>query len=126
MLASLGIGDGLMRDLDKLLDPGAVVGSVVSGFQDAVNDLLTTSISNLPMVTACYAGPTLCDIAKHQQDLAMMTQQGAVAVREMSSNLLGGLTSRLRSSRVQRCIDDAGRGAGGVFRRDGRRHHRSG
>ena len=115
LLSSLGIGDGLMRDLDKLLDPGAVAGSVVSGFQDAVNDLLTTSISNLPMVTACYAGPTLCDIAKHQQDLAMMTQQGAVAVREMSSNLLGGLTSRLMSSRVQRCIDDARRpGAGGA------------
>ena len=115
LLSSLGIGDGLMRDLDKLLDPNAVVGSVVSGFQDAVNDLLTTAISNLPMVTACYAGPTLCDIAKHQQDLAMMTQQGQVAVQEMTANLLGGLTSRLMSSRVQRCIDDARRpGAGGA------------
>ena len=115
LLSSLGIGDGLMRDLDKLLDPNAVVGSAVSGFQDAVNDLLTTAISNLPMVTACYAGPTLCDIAKHQQDLAMMTQQGQVAVQEMTSNLLGGLTSRLKSSRVQRCIDDARRpGAGGA------------
>ena len=115
LLSSLGIGDGLMRDLDKLLDPNAALGSVVSGFQDAVNDLLTTAISNLPMVTACYAGPTLCDIAKHQQDLAMMTQQGQVAVQEMTSNLLGGLTSRLKSSRVQRCIDDARRpGAGGA------------
>ena len=115
LLSSLGIGDGLMRDLDKLLDPNAVVGSVVSGFQDAVNDLLTTAISNLPMVTACYAGPTLCDIAKHQQDLAMMTQQGQVAVQEMTANLLGGLTSRLMSTRVQRCIDDARRpGAGGA------------
>ena len=115
LLSSLGIGDGLMRDLDKLLDPNAVVGSVVSGFQGAVNDLLTTAISNLPMVTACYAGPTLCDIAKHQQDLAMMTQQGQVAVQEMTANLLGGLTSRLMSTRVQRCIDDARRpGAGGA------------
>ena len=115
LLSSLGIGDGLMRDLDKLLDPNAVVGSVVSGFQDAVNDLLTTAISNLPMVTACYAGPTLCDIAKHQQDLAMMTQQGQVAVQEMTANLLGGLTSRLMSTRVQRCIDDMRRpGAGGA------------
>ena len=115
MLSSLGIGDGLMRDLDKLLDPNAVVGSVVSGFQDAVNDLLTTAISNLPMVTACYAGPTLCDISKHQQDLAMMTQQGQVAVQEMTANMLGGLTSRLMSTRVQRCIDDARRpGAGGA------------
>ena len=115
LLSSLGIGDGLMRDLDKLLDPNAVAGSVVSGFQSAVNDLLTTAISNLPMVTACYAGPTLCDIAKHQQDLAMMTQQGSVAVGEMTSNLLGGLTSRLMSSRVQRCIDDMRRpGTGGA------------
>ena len=115
LLSSLGIGDGLMRDLDKLLDPNAVVGSVVSGFQGAVNDLLTTAISNLPMVTACYAGPTLCDIAKHQQDLAMLTQQGSVAVREMTSNLLGGLTSRLMSTRVQRCIDDMRRpGTGGA------------
>jgi len=115
LLSSLGIGDGLMRDLDKLLDPNAVVGSVVSGFQDAVSDLMSTAISNLPMVTACYAGPTLCDISKHQQDLAMMTQQGQVAVQEMTSNLLGGLTSRLKSSRVQRCIDDARRpGAGGA------------
>ena len=115
LLSSLGIGDGLMRDLDKLLDPNAVVGSVVSGFQDAVADLMSTAISNLPMVTACYAGPTLCDISKHQQDLAMMTQQGQVAVQEMTSNLLGGLTSRLKSSRVQRCIDDARRpGAGGA------------
>ena len=109
LLSSLGIGDGLMRDLDKLLDPNAVVGSVVSGFQDAVSDLMGTAISNLPMVTACYAGPTLCDISKHQQDLAMMTQQGQVAVQEMTANMLGGLTSRLMSTRVQRCIDDARR-----------------
>ena len=115
LLSSLGIGEGLMRDLEKLLDPNAIVGSVVSGFQDAVNDLMTTSISNLPMVTACYAGPTLCDISKHQQDLAMMTQQGALAVQEMGSNLLGGLSSKLKSSRVQKCIDDARRpGAGGA------------
>lgn len=115
LLSSLGIGDGLMRDLDKLLDPSAAVGSVVSGFQDAVTDLMGTAISNLPMVTACYAGPTLCDITKHQQDLAMITQQGQVAVQEMTSNLLGGLTSRLKSSRVQRCIDDARQpGTGGA------------
>ena len=115
LLSSLGIGEGLIRDLEQLLDPSAIVGSVVSGFQDSVNNLMTTSISNLPMVTACYAGPTLCDISKHQQDLAMMMQQGAVAVQEMSSNLLGGLSSKMKSSRVQKCIDDARRpGAGGA------------
>ena len=115
LVSSLGIGDGLMRDLEKLLDPSAAVGSVVSGFQSAVTNLMSTAISNLPMVIACYAGPTLCDISKHQQDLAMVTQQGQVAVQEMTANLLGGLTSRLKSSRVQKCIDDQRRpGAGGA------------
>lgn len=115
LVSSLGIGDGLMRDLEKLLDPSAAVGSVVSGFQSAVTNLMSTAISNLPMVIACYAGPTLCDISKHQQDLAMVTQQGQVAVQEMTANLLGGLTSRLKSSRVQKCIDDRRRpGAGGA------------
>ena len=114
-VGSLAIGEGLVRDLSKLLDPNALAGSLVSGLQAAVNDLLNASISSLPMVTSCYAGPTLCDITKHQQDLAMLSQQGSVALQEMGSNLLGGLASRLRSTRVQRCIDDMRRpGAGGA------------
>ncbi len=115
MLGSLGIGEGLVRDLTRLLDPNAAVGSLVSGLQGAVSDLLNTGISNLPMVTACYAGPTLCDVTKHQQGLAMLSQQGAVAVREMGNSLLGGLASKLRSTRLQRCIDDQRRpGTGGA------------
>lgn len=112
---SLAIGEGLIRDLSRLLDPNALAGSLVDGLQAAVNDLLSASISSLPMVTSCYAGPTLCDITKHQQGLAMLSQQGSVALQEMSSNLLGGLTSRLRSTRVQRCIDDMRQpGSGGA------------
>lgn len=114
-VGSLAIGEGLIRDLSMLLDPNALTGSLVSGLQTAVNDLLNASISSLPMVTSCYAGPTLCDITKHQQDLAMLSQQGSVALQEMGSNLLGGLASRLRATRVQRCIDDMRRpGAGGA------------
>lgn len=105
-VGSLAIGEGLIRDLSTLLDPNALTGSLVSGLQAAVNDLLNAAISSLPMVTSCYAGPTLCDITKHQQDLAMLSQQGSVALQEIGSNLLGGLASRLRSTRVQRCIDD--------------------
>ena len=114
-VGSLAIGEGLIRDLSKLLDPNALAGSLVSGLQAAVNDLLNAAISSLPMVTSCYAGPTLCDITKHQQGLAMLSQQGSVALQEMGSNLLGGLTSKLRATRVQRCIDDMRRpGAGGA------------
>ena len=115
LLSSLGIGDGLMRDMEKLLDPNAVVGSMVSGIQSVANDLLSAAISQLPMVVSCYAGPTICDITKHQQDLAMITQQGSVAVQEMGRNLLGGLSSKMNTTRVQRCIDDQrAPGAGGA------------
>lgn len=112
-VGSLATGEGLIRDLSMLLDPNALTGSLVNGLQAAVNDLLNAAISSLPMVTSCYAGPTLCDITKHQQDLAMMSQQGSVALQEIGSNLLGGLTSRLRSTRVQRCIDDMRRPSAG-------------
>ena len=107
---SFSFGDGLIDNLSGMLDPGQAVGSMVSGLQQSVQNLIGAAISSLPMVTACYAGPTLCDVSKHIQELTNGIFQGKVLSCQQAETLLAGVGAKLSGARTSRCISSQQRG----------------
>ena len=104
----------------------------MSGLQNSVQNLIGAAISSLPMVTACYAAPTLCDITKHIQDLVNQVFQFKGLSCQQAETLLAGVGARLSGARTSRCISGQQRGgktlaaAGASLQhRDGGRHHPS-
>ena len=62
---SFTFGTGLVDNLQAMLDPAAII----QGIQTTATSLIGAAISQLPMVTLCYAAPTMCDIVKYLQDM---------------------------------------------------------
>jgi len=62
---SFTFGPGLIDNFQAMLDPSAVI----QGIQTTATSLIGAAISQLPMVTLCYAAPTMCDIVKYLQDM---------------------------------------------------------
>ena len=100
---SFSFGDGLIDNLSGLLDPSQLE-SLVSGLQNSVQNLLGALISSLPMVTACYAAPTLCDVTKHIQDLVNQVFQFKGLSCQQAETLLAGVGAKLSGARTSRCI----------------------
>ena len=100
---SFSFGDGLIDNLAGLLDPSRLE-SLVSGLQSSVQNLIGAAISSLPMVTACYAAPTLCDVTKHVQDLVNQIFQFKGLSCQQAETLLAGVGARLSGARTSRCI----------------------
>ena len=107
---SFSFGGGLIDNLSGMLDPGQAVGSLVSGLQQSVQNLIGAAISSLPMVTACYAGPTLCDVSKHIQELTNNIFQGKVLSCQQAETLLAGVGAKLSGARTSRCLSAQQRG----------------
>ena len=106
---SFSFGDGLIDNLAGLLDPSQLE-SLVSGLQNSVQNLLGAAISSLPMVTACYAAPTLCDVTKHIQDVVNQIFQFKGLSCQQAETLLAGVGAKLSGARTSRCISAQQRG----------------
>ena len=101
---SFSFGAGLVDNLSGMLDPDVLVGSLVDGLQDSVQNLLGAAIGQLSMLSACYAVPTLCDVTKHLQGLTNEIFQGKSMSCQQAETLLTGLGARLTGARTSRCI----------------------
>ena len=62
---SFSFGAGLIDNLAGMLDPTALI----RGLQNTATNLIGAAISQLPMVSLCYAAPTMCDMVKYLQEL---------------------------------------------------------
>ena len=101
---SFSFGAGLTENLTGMLDPDVLVGSLVKGLQDSVQNLIGAAISKLQMLSACYAVPTLCDVTKHLQGLTNEIFQGKSLSCQQAESMLTGLGARLTGARTSRCI----------------------
>ena len=106
---AFSFGDGLIDNLAGLLDPRQLE-SLVAGLQNSVQNLIGAAISSLPMVTACYAAPTLCDVTKHVQDLVNQIFQFKGLSCQQAETLLAGVGAKLSGARTSRCISAQQRG----------------
>ena len=106
---SFSFGDGLIDNLAGLLDPRQLE-SLVSGLQNSVQNLIGAAISSLPMVTACYAAPTLCDVTKHIQDVVNQIFQFKGLSCQQAETLLAGVGAKLSGARTARCLSAQQRG----------------
>lgn len=101
---SFSFGAGLIDNLSGMLDPDVLVGSLVEGLQDSVQNLIGAAIGQLSMLSACYAVPTLCDVTKHLQGLTNEIFQGKSLSCQQAEELLVGVGAKLTGARTSRCI----------------------
>ena len=97
---SFTFGTGLIDNLSAMLDPNAMV----QDLQSTATSLLGAAISQLPMVTLCYAAPTMCDIVKHLQETVNEVLQFKGLSCQQAETLLTGLGGKLSGVRMSRCI----------------------
>ena len=97
---SFTFGSGLVDNFTAMLDPTAIV----SGIQSTATNLIGAAISQLPMVTLCYAAPTMCDIVKYLQDMVNQILQFKGMSCQQAETMLTGLGGRLSGVRTSRCI----------------------
>ena len=97
---SFSFGAGLIDNLAGMLDPSALI----AGLQSTVTNLIGGAISQLPMVSLCYAAPTMCDMVKYLQGLVNEILQFKGMSCAQAENLLGGIGGRLSGARTSRCI----------------------
>ena len=97
---SFTFGTGLVDNLSAMLDPSAMI----SDLQSTATNLLGAAISQLPMVTLCYAAPTMCDIVKYLQEMVNEVLQFKGLSCQQAETLLTGLGGKLSGVRMSRCI----------------------
>ena len=97
---SFTFGTGLVDNLQAMLDPTALI----QGIQTTATNLIGAAISQLPMVSLCYAAPTMCDIVKYLQDLINEILQFKGLSCQQAEQLLTGLGGKISGARTSRCI----------------------
>ncbi|MDE0205878.1 MAG: conjugal transfer protein TraH [Candidatus Tectomicrobia bacterium] len=97
---SFTFGTGLIDNFQAMLDPSAVI----QGIQTTATSLIGAAISQLPMVTLCYAAPTMCDIVKYLQDMVNQILQFKGMSCQQAEQFLTGLGGRISGARTARCI----------------------
>ena len=97
---SFTFGAGLVDNFTAMLDPTAII----SGIQNTATSLLGAAISQLPMVTLCYAAPTMCDIVKYLQDMVNQILQFKGMSCQQAEQFLTGIGGRISGARTARCI----------------------
>ena len=97
---SFGFGQGFIDQLEGMLDPSALMGAI----QGTVKNLIGAAISQLPMLTACYAWPTGCDIMKHLQAFINDMLQAQALSCSQAETMLSGIGGKLRRQVQDRCI----------------------
>ena len=97
---SFSFGQGLVDNLAGMLDPAAII----AGIQTTATSLIGAAISQLPMVSLCYAAPTMCDIVKYLQDLVNQILQFKGLSCSQAEALLTGIGGKLRKQVETTCI----------------------
>lgn len=97
---SFTFGSGLIDNLAGMLDPTAII----QGIQTTATNLIGAAISQLPMVSLCYAAPTMCDIVKYLQDLINEILQFKGLSCQQAEQLLTGIGGKLSGARTSRCV----------------------
>ena len=97
---SFSFGAGLINNLQGMLDPAGLI----RGLQNTATSLIGAAISQLPMVSLCYAAPTMCDMVKYLQDLVNEILQAKGLSCAQAETLLVGVGARLSGARTSRCI----------------------
>lgn len=97
---SFSFGQGLIDNLTGMLDPSAII----AGIQQTATSLLSGLISQLPMVSLCYAAPTMCDIVKYLQDFVNEMLQFKGLSCSQAEAVLSGLGGKLRKHVQSRCV----------------------
>ncbi len=97
---SFTFGSGLVDNFTAMLDPTAII----SGIQNTATNLIGAAISQLPMVTLCYAAPTMCDIVKYLQDMVNQILQFKGMSCQQAEQFLTGIGGRISGGRTSRCI----------------------
>ena len=97
---SFTFGTGLVDNFTAMLDPSAII----SGIQSTATNLIGAAISQLPMVTLCYAAPTMCDIVKYLQDMVNQILQFKGMSCQQAEQLLTGIGGRISGARTSRCL----------------------
>ena len=97
---SFTFGTGLVDNFQAMLDPSAII----SGIQSTATSLIGAAISQLPMVSLCYAAPTMCDIVKYLQDMVNQILQFKGMSCQQAEQFLTGIGGRISGGRTSRCI----------------------
>ena len=97
---SFSFGAGLTNNLQGMLDPAGLIREL----QNTATNLIGAAISQLPMVSLCYAAPTMCDMVKYLQNLVNEILQAKGMSCAQAENLLVGVGARLSGARTSRCI----------------------
>ena len=97
---SFSFGAGLINNLAGMLDPTALI----RGLQSTATNLIGAAISQLPMVSLCYAAPTMCDMVKYLQELVNEILQFKGLSCAQTENLLVGVGGKLSAARTSRCV----------------------
>ena len=97
---SFSFGQGLVDNLAGMLDPAAII----AGIQTTATSLIGAAISQLPMVSLCYAAPTMCDIVKYLQDLINEIIQFKGLSCSQAETLLTGIGGKLRRQVETTCV----------------------
>ena len=97
---SFSFGAGLIDNLQGMLDPTALI----QGLQRTATNLIGAAISQLPMVSLCYAAPTMCDTVKYLQELVNEILQFKGLSCAQAETLLVGIGGKLSGARTSRCV----------------------
>ena len=97
-------GIGILENLKQMLDPDEMLDSLSRAIQDSIQNLVGAAISQLSMMTVCYAVPTLCDLVKHMQATAAgLHNIRALSCQELQGKI-GSLAQSFGQARQARCM----------------------
>ena len=97
---SFSLGQGFMDQLAGMLDPTSIIREI----QRSARNLIGAAISSLPMVSACYAAPTVCDTVKNLQNFVKDMVQFKGLSCQQAETMLTGLGGKLRKQVETRCV----------------------
>ena len=101
---AFSFGSGVLGNLAGMMDPQRIGNAFVSQVQGAVMAVIGAAISQLPMVTACYLSPTVCDVVKQIQDVINEILHGKLLSCSQAETLLSGMGMKLSGQRTSACI----------------------
>ena len=101
---AFSFGSGVLGNLVGMMDPARIGQAFVGQIQNAAMAIVGAAISQLPMVTACYLSPTICDIVKQIQDVVNEILHGKLVSCSQAETLLAGVGMKLSGGRTSACI----------------------
>ena len=97
---SFSLGTGFMDQLSGMLDPT----SIIQEIQNTARSLIGAAINQLPMVSACYAAPTVCDVVKNLKNFVKDMVQFKGLSCQQAESMLTGLGGKIRKQVESRCV----------------------